>query len=55
MRIEIRSDSVLLDGYVNAVDRYSRPIRSADGSFVEKILPKVFQRALDRLIMLICF
>lgn len=48
MRIEIRSDSVLLDGYVNAVDRYSRPIRSADGSFVEKILPKVFQRALDR-------
>lgn len=48
MRIEIRSDSVLLDGYVNAVDRYSRPIRSANGSFVEKILPKVFQRALER-------
>lgn len=48
VRIEIRSDSVLLDGYVNAVDRYSRPIRSVDGSFVEKILPKVFQRALDR-------
>lgn len=48
MRIEIRSDSVLLDGYVNAVDRYSRPIHSANGSFVEKILPKVFQRALDR-------
>lgn len=48
MRIEIRSDSVLLDGYVNAVDRYSRPIRNANGAFIEKILPKVFTRALDR-------
>ena len=31
MRIEIRSDSVILDGYVNAVDRYSKPIPSLEG------------------------
>lgn len=48
MRIEIRSDGVLLDGYVNAVDRYSKPIRTPKGTFIEKIKPKVFQRALER-------
>lgn len=48
MRIEIRGESVLLDGYVNAVDRYSKPIRSTNGTFIEKIKPKVFQRALER-------
>ncbi len=48
MRIEIRADGVLLDGYVNAVDRYSKPIRTARGTFIEKIQPKVFQRALER-------
>ena len=37
MRIEIRNDSVLLDGYVNAVDRESKPIPSVRGKFVEKI------------------
>lgn len=26
MRIEVRNDSVVLDGYVNAVDRESKPI-----------------------------
>lgn len=48
MRIEIRADGVLLDGYVNAVDRYSKPIRTPKGTFIEKIKPKVFQRALER-------
>lgn len=48
MRIEIRGDSVLLDGYVNVVDRYSKPIRTANGKFIEKIEPKAFQRALGR-------
>lgn len=49
MRIEIRSNNVLLDGYVNAVDRYSKTITSPNkGRFVEKIEPKVFQRALER-------
>lgn len=48
MRIEIRNDSVLLDGYVNAVDRESKPIPSVRGNFVEKIQPGAFQRSLER-------
>lgn len=48
MRIEIRNDSVVLDGYVNAVDRESKPIPSVKGSFVEKIQPGAFQRSLEK-------
>lgn len=48
MRIELRNDSVVLDGYVNAVDRDSRPIPSALGKFVERMMPGVFKRALSR-------
>lgn len=48
MRVEIRSDSVLIEGYVNAVARDSRPIKDiSDGSFfVEQIVPGAFERAL---------
>lgn len=48
MRIEIRSDSVLLDGYVNAVDRDSKPVITPHGKVVERIEPRAFQKALDR-------
>lgn len=48
LRIEIRNNSVILDGYVNAVDRESKPIPSVRGSFVEKIQPGAFQRSLER-------
>ena len=48
MRIEIRNDSVILDGYVNAVDRESKPIPSLRGRFVERIQPGAFQRSLER-------
>lgn len=48
MRIEIRSDSVLLDGYVNAVDRDSKPIITARGKCVERIEPRAFEKALSR-------
>ena len=49
MRIEIRNDSVLLDGYVNAVARDSRPMLDEHGEkFVEQIVPKTFQRALEK-------
>lgn len=49
MRIEIRADSVLVEGYVNAVGRDSRPLLSADGSrFVEQIVPGAFARALSK-------
>ena len=48
MRIEIRNDVVVIDGYVNAVARDSRPIPSVRGKFVEQIVPKAFQRALSK-------
>lgn len=50
MRIELRADSVLIEGYVNAVARDSRPMRDkATGQrFVEQIVPGVFKRALER-------
>lgn len=46
MKIQIRSDSVVVEGYVNAVDRDSRVIPSPLGKFVERVLPRTFERAL---------
>lgn len=48
MRIELRSDSVILDGYVNTVNRESRVLPSPKGRFVEEIMPKTFERALQK-------
>ena len=49
MRIEVRNDSVLIDGYVNAVGRDSRPMRDKNGErYVEQIVPGVFKRALSK-------
>ena len=49
MRIELRQDKVLIDGYVNAVARDSRPIPDTNGGrFVEQIMPGAFARALER-------
>ena len=50
MRIELRADSVLIEGYVNAVARDSRPMRDKDTGkrFVEQIVPGVFKRALEQ-------
>ena len=50
MRIELRADSVLIEGYVNAVARDSRPMRDKGTGqrFVEQIVPGAFKRALER-------
>lgn len=48
LRIEIRENQVLLDGYVNAVERESRILPSPRGRFKEKIRAKTFERALDK-------
>jgi HK97 family phage prohead protease len=48
MRIEIRSDSVILDGYVNVCARDSRELSSPQGPFIEQIEPKTFERALQK-------
>lgn len=46
MKIEVRGDHVLLDGYVNAVGRESRVLPSPRGRFVEVIAPRTFEKAL---------
>lgn len=48
MKVEIRSDSVTIEGYVNAVERESKMMRGKDGVFVEKISEGAFSRALQR-------
>ena len=50
MRIEIRNDSVEIDGYVNAVGRDSRPLRDRNTGqrYLEQIVPGAFQRALSQ-------
>lgn len=51
LRIEIRNDSILIDGYVNAVGRDSRPLRGRNGEqFIEQIVPGAFDRAVKRAI-----
>lgn len=52
MRVEIRNDSVFISGYVNAVERLSKPIReSLHGrirTFLERIKAGVFRNALKK-------
>ena len=48
MRIEIRGDSVLIDGYVNAVERDSKVLMGASGKFIERIASGAFRRSLER-------
>lgn len=52
MKVEVREDSVVISGYVNAVERYSKTIREkVDGvmrTFIERIKAGVFRTALKR-------
>lgn len=48
MQITIRADSVEIEGYVNAVERKSKPLWSRIGQFVERICKGAFFRALER-------
>ena len=47
MKVEIRNNSVTLDGYVNVVDRESRELPSPRGLFKEIIVPRTFEKALN--------
>lgn len=48
MKIEIRSaNEAIIEGYVNAVERESRPIPSIQGTYTEKVAQGTFQRALN--------
>ena len=48
MQITIRADSVELEGYVNSIERKSKPLWSRIGQFVERICKGAFKRALER-------
>lgn len=52
MKVEVRGDSVIVSGYVNAVERYSKPItcewRGQVRTFLEKVRAGVFKTSLKR-------
>ena len=48
MEIRIKKDSVEIEGYVNAIERKSKPLWSRVGQFVERICKGAFSRALKR-------
>lgn len=49
MNIIIRADdTVEIDGYVNAVERLSKPLTDRNGTFVERICKGAFKKALGR-------
>ena len=48
MKIKIRSDRVEIEGYVNAVERVSKPLWSRIGRFIERICAGAFNKALKR-------
>ena len=52
MQIEVRNDSVVISGYVNAVERWSKPLRAnlrgVMQRFIEKIKAGAFKTALKR-------
>lgn len=48
MQVRIKDDSVEIEGYVNAVERKSKPLMSRIGQFVERICKGAFKRAIER-------
>jgi HK97 family phage prohead protease len=48
MKVSIRADSVLIEGYVNAIERNSKPLLSRIGRFIERICKGAFSNALKR-------
>ena len=48
MQIRVKEDSVEIEGYVNAIERNSKPLMSRVGQFIERICKGAFKRALKR-------
>lgn len=48
MNIEFRSDRAVISGYVNCVERESRPLQGTTGKFIEVIKQGAFKRSLER-------
>lgn len=48
MKVEIRSaNEAIIEGYVNAVERDSRPIPGPFGTYIERVAQGTFQKALN--------
>ena len=48
MEINIRDDCVEVTGYVNAIERNSKPLLSRIGKFIERVCKGAFTKALER-------
>ena len=48
MNIRIENDTAIIEGYVNSVERLSKPLKDRLGEFVERIKVGAFKRALAR-------
>lgn len=48
LQVRIKGDAVTIEGYVNAIERKSRPLMSRIGRFVERIKKGAFKRAIER-------
>lgn len=48
MEIRVKEDSVEITGYVNAIERDSKPLLSRVGHFIERICKGAFKKALKR-------
>lgn len=48
MQVRIKNDTVEIEGYVNAIERKSKPLMSRLGQFVERICKGAFKRAIER-------
>ena len=48
MKINVREDNVEIEGYVNAIERKSKPLMSRIGQFVERICKGAFKSAITR-------
>ena len=48
MNIRVVDNKLIIDGYVNAVERLSKPLNDRLGTFVERIKAGAFKRSLER-------
>lgn len=48
MKINVRQDSVEIEGYVNSIERNSKPLMSRMGQFIERICKGAFKKAIQR-------
>lgn len=48
MQVRVKEDSVEITGYVNAIERNSKPLMSRVGQFIERICKGAFKKALKR-------